>query len=268
MLILFALAAAAAVAASAQNSADEARLLRFPATNGREIAFSYAGDLWTVPVEGGEARRLTSHVGYEMFARYSPDGKTIAFTAEYDGNREVYRMPAEGGEPVRLTYTATNARDDLGDRMGPNNMVITWSPDGKKILYRNRIGDGFPGKLWTVSPEGGMPEEIPLPEGGFSSWSPDGKKLAYNRVMREFRTWKYYRGGMADDVWIWDPKAGKVENVTNNIAQDIFPMWIGDEIFFDAVSSKTGNTYVAHGKLAKQEYQGREFYGFKPDFNK
>ncbi len=232
MLILFALASAAAVTASAQNSADEARLLRFPATNGREIAFSYAGDLWTVPVEGGEARRLTSHVGYEMFARYSPDGKTIAFTAEYDGNREVYRMPAEGGEPVRLTYTATNARDDLGDRMGPNNMVITWSPDGKKILYRNRIGDGFPGKLWTVSPEGGMPEEIPLPEGGFSSWSPDGKKLAYNRVMREFRTWKYYRGGMADDVWIWDPKAGKVENVTNNIAQDIFPMWIGDEIFF------------------------------------
>jgi tricorn protease len=229
-LILLAMAATT-VAAAAQN-APEARLLRFPATNGREIAFSYAGDLWTVPVEGGQARRLTSHVGYEMFARYSPDGKTIAFTAEYDGNREVYRMPAEGGEPVRLTYTSTNARDDLGDRMGPNNMVIAWSPDGKKILYRNRIGDGFPGKLWTVSPEGGMPEEIPLPEGGFSSWSPDGKKLAYNRVMREFRTWKYYRGGMADDVWIWDPKAGKVENVTNNNAQDIFPMWIGDEIFF------------------------------------
>ena len=231
MLILLALAVASAAGASAQNS-QEARLLRFPATNGREIAFSYAGDLWTVPVTGGEARRLTSHVGYEMFARYSPDGKTIAFTGEYDGNREVYSIPAEGGEPLRLTYTATNARDDLGDRMGPNNIVITWSPDGKRILYRNRIGEGFPGKLWTVSPEGGMPEEIPLPEGGFSSWSPDGKKLAYNRVMREFRTWKYYRGGMADDVWIWDPKAKTVENVTNNMAQDIFPMWIGEEIFF------------------------------------
>ncbi len=232
LLTVLALAAAAAAGAAAQNAAQEARLLRFPATNGREIAFSYAGDLWTVPVEGGQARRLTSHIGYEMFARYSPDGKTIAFTAEYDGNREVYRMPAEGGEPVRLTYTSTNSRDDLGDRMGPNNMVLTWSPDGRKILYRNRIGDGFSGKLWTVSPDGGMPEEIPLPEGGFSSWSPDGKKLAYNRVMREFRTWKYYRGGMADDIWIWDPKAGKVENVTSNVAQDIFPMWIGDEIFF------------------------------------
>ena len=185
LLTVLALAAAAAAGAAAQNAAQEARLLRFPATNGREIAFSYAGDLWTVPVEGGQARRLTSHIGYEMFARYSPDGKTIAFTAEYDGNREVYRMPAEGGEPVRLTYTSTNSRDDLGDRMGPNNMVLAWSPDGRKILYRNRIGDGFSGKLWTVSPDGGMPEEIPLPEGGFSSWSPDGKKLAYNRVMRE-----------------------------------------------------------------------------------
>ncbi|MBR1569296.1 MAG: PD40 domain-containing protein [Bacteroidales bacterium] len=230
-LAFFALAAATAVSALAQ-SADEARLLRFPATNGRDIVFSYAGDLWTVPVTGGEARRLTSHIGYEMFARYSPDGNTIAFTGEYDGNREVYRIPAAGGEPVRLTYTSTNSRDDLGDRMGPNNIVITWSPDGKSILYRNRIGDGFPGKLWTVSPDGGMPQEIPLPEGGFSSWSPDGKKLAYNRVMREFRTWKYYRGGMADDIWIWDPKAGKVENITSNVAQDIFPMWIGDEIFF------------------------------------
>ena len=190
-----AIAAALALSANAQDT-GEARLLRFPATNGKEVAFSYAGDLWTVPITGGEAHRLTSHVGYEMFARYSPDGKTIAFTGEYDGNREVYRIPSTGGEPVRLTYTSTNGRDDLGDRMGPNNMVITWSPDGKNIVYRNRIGSGFEGKLWTVSPEGGMSEEIPLPEGGFCSYSPDGKKLAYNRVMREFRTWKYYRGGM------------------------------------------------------------------------
>ena len=86
---------------------DEARLLRFPATNGTDVVFSYAGDLSTAPLSGGEARRLTSHIGYEMFAHYSPDGKTIAFTGEYDGNREVYIIPAGGGEPVRLTYTAT-----------------------------------------------------------------------------------------------------------------------------------------------------------------
>ena len=211
---------------------EEARLLRFPATNGTDVVFTYAGDLWTVPVQGGEARRLTSHIGQEIFARYSPDGKTIAFTAEYDGNREVYRIPAEGGEPVRLTFTATNPRDDLGDRMGPNNMVMAWNPDGKSIVFRNRIEDGFSGLLWTISPDGGMPQRIPLPEGGFCCYSPDGSKLAYNRVMREFRTWKYYRGGMADDIWIYDPAAKKVTNISGNDAQDIFPMWVGNEIFY------------------------------------
>ena len=251
--ILVSLALAASVAAGATARADEARLLRFPATNGSEVAFSYAGDLWTVPIQGGEARRLTSHIGYEMFARYSPDGGSIAFTGEYDGNREVYLIPSKGGEPVRLTYTATNGRDDLGDRMGPNNIVMAWSPDGKRIVYRNRIGDGFPGKLWTVAPEGGMPAQVPLPEGGFCSYSPDGKKLAYNRVMREFRTWKYYRGGMADDVWIYDPEAGKVENVTNNVAQDIFPMWVGEEIFFASDRDLIMNLFVYNTRTKKTE---------------
>ena len=235
------------------NAREEARLLRFPATNGSEIAFTYAGDLWTVPVTGGEAHRLTSHMGYEAFAHYSPDGRSIAFTAEYDGNREVYIIPAEGGEPVRLTYTSTNARDDMGDRMGPNNMVVAWTPDGKQIVYRNRIGSGFDGKLWTVSPEGGMPSEIPLPEGGFCCWSPDGKKLAYNRVMREFRTWKYYRGGMADDIWIWDPAKKKVTNITENDAQDIFPMWIGNEIFFISDRDMTMNLFCYDVKSGKTE---------------
>ena len=239
--------------ASSASAADEARLLRFPATNGSEIAFTYAGDLWTVPANGGEARRLTSHVGYEGFAHYSPDGKSIAFTAEYDGNREVYIIPAQGGEPRRLTWTSTNPRDDMGDRMGPNNMVMGWTPDGKQIIYRNRIGDGFSGKLWTVSPDGGMPTEIPLPEGGFCCWSPDGKKLAYNRVMREFRTWKYYRGGMADDIWIWDPAKKKVSNITENDAQDIFPMWIGNEIFFISDRDMTMNLFCYDVKSGKTQ---------------
>ena len=233
--------------------AQEARLLRFPATNGTDVVFSYAGDLWTVPIKGGEARRLTSHVGYEMFGRYSPDGKTIAFTAEYDGNREVYSIPAQGGEPVRLTYTSTNSRDDLGDCMGPNNMVMTWSPDGKKIVFRNRIGDGFEGLLWTISPDGGMPAQIPLPEGGWCSYSPDGSKLAYNRVMREFRTWKYYRGGMADDIWIYDPQAQTVTNVTNNDAQDIFPMWVGEEIFFASDRDMVMNLFVYNTRTGQTQ---------------
>ena len=183
--------------------ADETRLLRFPATNGTDVVFTYAGDLYKVPLSGGEAQRLTSHIGYEIFPRFSPDGKSIAFTGQYDGNTEVYLIPAEGGEPKRLTYTSTNSRDDLGDRMGPNNVAMTWTRDGKQIVYRNRIGDGFEGKLWSISKDGGMSEALPLPEGGFCCYSPDGKKLAYNRVFREFRNWKYYRGGMAGDIWIF-----------------------------------------------------------------
>ena len=245
------LLAALTLAAAAQS--EEARLLRFPATNSTEVVFSYAGDLWTVPIQGGEARRLTSHVGYEMFARYSPDGKTIAFTGEYDGNREVYRIPATGGEPVRLTYTSTNPRDDLGDRMGPNNIVMAWSPDGKQVVYRNRTEGSFDGKLWTIGPEGGMPRQIPLPEGGWCSYSPDGKKMAYNRVMREFRTWKYYRGGMADDIWVYDAKAGKVTNVSNNNAQDIFPMWVGEEIFYASDRDMIMNIFVYNTRTGATE---------------
>ena len=230
--------------AAQQGQAEEARLLRFPATNGNDIVFSYAGDLYKVSARGGEAKRLTSHAGYEMFPRFSPDGKTIAFTGQYDGNTEVYTIPADGGEPLRVTYTATNQRDDVGDRMGPNNIVTAWTADGAKIVYRNRIGSGFSGKLYTVAKEGGLSEVIPLPEGGFCSFSPDGKRLAYNRVMREFRTWKYYQGGMADDVWIYDAGKKTVENITNNRAQDIFPMWVGDEIYFLSDRDRTMNLFV------------------------
>ncbi|MDR3262296.1 MAG: PDZ domain-containing protein [Tannerella sp.] len=229
-------------------AADEARLLRFPTTNGREIVFTYAGDLYKTPVSGGEAKRLTSHVGYEMFPRFSPDGQTIAFTGQYDGNTEVYTIPSDGGEPLRVTYTATNARDDLGDRMGPNNIVMGWTTDSRRIIYRNRISNGFDGRLFTVDKAGGLSEPIPLPEGGFCSYSPDGKRLAYNRVMREFRTWKYYRGGMADDIWIYDAAGKSVENITRNDAQDIFPMWIGEEIYFLSDRDRTMNLFVYHTK--------------------
>ncbi|GHV38166.1 tricorn protease [Bacteroidia bacterium] len=228
--------------------AQEARLLRFPSTNGSEIVFSYAGDLYKVPFNGGEAKRLTSHIGYEMFPKFSPDGKTIAFTGQYDGNTEVYTVPSAGGEPLRVTYTATNARDDIGDRMGPNNIVMGWTPDGKDIVYRNRIGSGFTGRLYLVNNEGGLSNGLPLPEGGFCSYSPDGKKLAYNRVMREFRTWKYYKGGMADDIWIYDPSAKSVQNITNNDAQDIMPMWIGDDIYFISDRDRTMNIFVYNTK--------------------
>lgn len=225
---------------------QETRLLRFPAIHGDRIVFSYAGDLYTVSAKGGTARKLTNDDGYEMFARFSPDGKLLAFTAQYDGNTEVYLMPSEGGIPKRLTYTATLDRDDVSDRMGPNNIVMGWKGNDR-VLYRSRKDhwNAFKGDLLLVSSEGGLSERLPLPRGGFASYSPDLKKLAYNRVFREFRTWKRYRGGQADDVWIYDFETRKTVNITNNPAQDIFPMWSGDRIYFisDRDENKRFNLY-------------------------
>jgi tricorn protease len=219
---------------------EETGLLRFPAAHDHQVVFTYAGDLFTVAQAGGIARRLTSDAGYEMFARFSPDGKSIAFTAQYDGNTEIYLMPALGGVPERLTTTATLVRDDVSDCMGPNNIVMTWK-DSNTIVYRSRqreAGD-FTGQLFTVPREGGPSRQLPLPRGGFCSFAPDGKRMAYNRVFREFRTWKRYRGGQADDIWIYDFDTMTTFNITNNTAQDIFPMWAGTSIYF--VSDRDGN---------------------------
>ena len=228
----------------AQN--DEARLLRFPAIHGNQVVFTYAGDLYTVSLEGETARKLTSYNdGYEVFAKFSPDGKQIAFTGQYDGNTEVFLIPSKGGVPKRLTYTATLHRDDISDRMGPNNIVMSWE-DNNTIVYRSRKQsfNSFKGQLFKVSTEGGLSEELPLPSGGFCTFSPDGKKMAYNRVFREFRTWKYYKGGMADDVWIYDFETKQTEKITDNIAQDIFPMWHGNKIYFLSDRDRTMNLFV------------------------
>ena len=227
---------------------DEARLLRFPTVHDKQLVFTYAGDLYTVASTGGVARKLTNGDGFEMFARFSPDGKWLAFTGQYDGNTEVYVMPAEGGTPRRLTFTATLGRDDVSDRMGPNNIVIGWQHDNKHIIFRSRMRsfNDFLGQLYTVSLDGGLPEELPLPRGGFCSYSPDDKKLAFNRVFREFRTWKRYRGGMADNVWVYDFESKKTENISNSDSQNIIPMWSGNKIYFlsDRDENKRMNLYV------------------------
>lgn len=214
-------------------SQQEARLLRFPAIYGDKIVFTYAGDLYTVSSTGGVARKLTSDVGMEMFARFSPDGKHIAFTGQYDGNTEVYVIPSEGGIPKRLTYTATLNRDDVSDRMGPNNIVMTWK-DNKTIVYRSRQIEfnDFKGELFYASVDGGIPVQLPVPRGGWPSFSPDGKSMAYNQVFREFRTWKRYRGGMADDISIYNFETKKTIKITDDPGQDNFPMWFGNKIYF------------------------------------
>jgi tricorn protease len=243
----------------------DARLLRFPTIHRDALVFSYAGDLYTVASSGGVARRLTSHEGFEMFPRFSPDGKHIAFTGQYDGNTEIYVIPAEGGVPKRLTYTATLGRDDVSDRMGPNNICMGWTPDGKHVVFRSRMHsfNDFIGRLYKVPLAGGIAEPLPLPRGGFCSFSPDGTRLAYNRVFREFRTWKRYRGGMADDVWVHDFKTKKTINITNHKAQDIIPMWANDRIYFASDRGADGrmNLYRTdpEGKAVKQVTFFKEF---------
>ena len=233
--------------APAQNLPNTTRLLRFPNTNGRQIVFCYAGELYTVAKEGGIARRITSGPGYTSFPRFSPDGTQLAFTSQYDGNTEVYVMPAEGGAPKRLTTSATLGRDDISDRMGPNNLVMTWENTKPLVVFRSRMKsfNDFIGQLFTVGLDAELPQQLPVPRGGFVSFSPDDSKMAFNRVFREFRTWKHYRGGMADDIWIYDFKNGTTENLTNNPAQDICPMWGPDNrIYFTSDRDGRMNLFV------------------------
>jgi len=257
------------LAAGFVGHAEEARLLRFPALHGDQLVFTYAGDLFTVSAKGGVARRLTSDpAGFEMFARFSPDGKTLAFTGQYDGNTEVYVMPAAGGTPKRLTYTATLERDEVSDRMGPNNIVLTWR-DNESVIYRSRRTqwNPFKGELTVATLGGGIPETLPLPRGGWCSFSPDGKKLAYNRVFREFRTWKRYRGGQADELWLYDFESASTTKLTSDPAQDIFPMWRGDRIYFvsERDENRQANLYVLDLK-SKQTRQLTKFTEFAVKF--
>jgi tricorn protease len=244
------------------------RLLRFPATDGRQIVFSYAGQLYTAGLQGGTARRLTDGPGYAIFPRFSADGKQLAFTAQYDGNTEVYVMPAEGGAPKRLTYTATLSRDDLGDRMGPNNIVLAWKNTANEIAFRSRMvsPNDFIGQLYTVGLDAEVPKQLPVPRGGFLSFSPDDSKMAYNRVFREFRTWKRYKGGMADDIWIIDLRTGALENITNNEAQDIIPMWAPNQkIYFLSERDGRMNLY-SYDLASKQTKQHTTFKDFDAKF--
>ncbi|MCK9303012.1 MAG: PDZ domain-containing protein [Bacteroidales bacterium] len=248
--------------------AQETKLLRFPAIYDNTVVFTYAGDLYTADKAGGVARKLTNDpAGFEMFARFSPDGSTIAFTGQYDGNTEVFVMPATGGEPQRLTYTATLSRDDVSDRMGPNNIVMTWTPDGKNVVYRSRKQsfNSFTGQLYTVSVDGGLSEEIPLITGSWCSYSPDGTKMAINRVFREFRTWKHYKGGMADDIRIFDIASGETTNITNNDAQDIFPMWFGNKIFFCSDRDRIMNIFC-YDLQSKEVHKVTDFDNYDVKF--
>jgi len=218
---------------SGQDSIQEGRLMRFPDSYKDKIVFVYGGDLWLASSSGGDAQRITSDPGRELFPKFSPDGKWIAFTGQYDGNFNIYVMPAQGGQPRQLTYFQ-GAAAPLSDRMGIHNEVLTWTPDSKRIVFLSRrdASNGWTKRPFSVDIDGGLPEALPVDQGGLTSYSPDGTKIAYNQIFRNFRTWKRYTGGLAQSISIYDLKNNTVEDVPHTEWTDTFPMWHGGTIFF------------------------------------
>jgi len=231
----------AAVPLSAQSS-NQYPLLRKPTISKTQIAFSYGGVLWIIDRSGGEARRLTSDIGIEIDPIFSPDGSLIAFTGEYDGNEDVYVIPAAGGLPKRLTSHPGS------------DQVVGWTRDGKRILFRSNR-DSYSGfmQLYTVSLSGGLPEVLPLPMAVEGSYSPDSSHLAYVPFTNFRESWqfhrglKHYRGGTASPIWIAKLSDSSVEKVPRKDSNDSSPMWVGDKVYFLSDRDGPVNLYVYNG---------------------
>jgi len=222
LAVIFALTAVSLFPVNAVAQSDPPLLLRFPTVSKTQIVFNYAGDLWIVSRDGGDATRLTSGIGTETVPAFSPDGSMIAFTGEYDGNLDVYVVPVSGGVPRRLTY---HPADEI---------VLGWTPDGKKILFAS-WGNSFmhfENQLYTVPVEGGFPTQLPLPIAWEAALSPDATHLAYVPHIQWQAAWKRYHGGQTTPIWIADLKDSSITKVPHDNSNDHSPMWIGDTVYF------------------------------------
>jgi tricorn protease len=231
----------------------QTKLLRFPDVHGDKVVFTYAGDLWVASTSGGLATRLTAHPGLELFGKFSPDGKWIAFTGQYDGDEQVYVIPVTGGVPKQLTFYP--ARGPLTPRWGYDNQVYGWTPDGKAVVFRSLrehfdLGDS---RLYTVSVDGGMPQALPMPKSGAGDFSPDGSQVVYSPLFRDFRTWKRYSGGWAQQLYIFDLNSHAAEKITDDPRAHRDPMWVGDKIYYSSDQDDTLNLYVYDTKSKKTE---------------
>ena len=223
----FALLALAAPTPAAQEGSD-LFLLREPAVSRTQIAFVYASEIWIVGRDGGDARRLTTG-GHESAPVFSPDGSQIAFTGQYDGNVDVFVVPAVGGEPRRLTYHPAP------------DAAVAWTPDGQQILFvSNRTSSNDPPKFFTIPAAGGFPTEVPLPMADEGVFSPDGAKLAYVPNFQWQEAWKHYRGGQTKHIWIANLSDSSIEQKIpqENNSNDFNPMWIGNKVYF--LSDRSG----------------------------
>ncbi len=203
-------------------AAEEGRFMRHPDVHGSTLVFTYEGDLWTAPLTGGNATRLTTHPGTEFAARFSPDGSQIAFTGNYDGAAAVYRMPAGGGTPVRLTY------------MPGVGSTLCWTPDGKRIVFTSMFENVImrDPNLYFVDTEGNAPVRFPLDRGVRCSFSKDGSSMVYVRKGSEDYYWKRYKGGRYPDIWMYNFITNTFKQVTDYVGKNAYPMWIGDRMYF------------------------------------
>lgn len=208
-------------------------LLRLPDVSGNTVVFVAGEDIWKAPLSGGTAVRLTFNDGQEAFPKFSPDGKLIAFTGEYDGNADVYVMDANGGNITRVTYHPGYDR------------VVGWNPVNNKILFSSgRNSTTRYTKLFMISPDGTGLDEMIMYDASQGSFSPDGTKIAYNKVYRENRTWKRYKGGLAQEVYIYDLTNNQEQNITQFRGTDRIPMWIGNKIYFSSDRDGVLNIYA------------------------
>src|SRR6185503_14043395 len=261
MLARAALRSALAIGLSAalsSSAAAQTKLLRFPDIHGDKVAFTYGGDLWLAPVSGGTATRLTAHPGLELFAKFSPDGKTIAFTGQYDGDEQVYVVPVTGGVPKQRTFYP--ARGPLTERWGYDNQVYGWTPDGKRVLFRS-LRDGWTlveNHLYTVSAEGGSAVPLPMPTAGAGAFSPDGKQMVYSPLFRDFRSEKRYGGGQANRLWIFDLAGKTAKPISEGPRAERDPMWLEKTIYYNTDKTGTFNlwTYDIASGQRRQVTQG------------
>ncbi len=202
-------------------TAPHGGMLRYPTVSATEVAFVYAGKLWRAPRSGGVATPVAAPAGPLRNPRFSTDGKTLAFTANYDGNDDLYTIPTEGGEPNRVTH-----------HPGVDKLC-GWAPNGS-LLYTNRQMATYPSssKVLTVSAKGGNPSALPVPYGEDAALSPDGKTLAYTPSSTNDRTWKRYRGGWAQDLWLFDLTTKAAKKITDWEGTDTLPMWADDKTIY------------------------------------
>ena len=223
---------------------SQTKLLRFPDIRGDRVVFTYAGDLWTAPSSGGSAVRLTSHPGVELFGKFSPDGKWIAFTGQYDGDEQIYVVPVSGGEPRQLTFYP--ARGPLAPRWGWDNQVYGWSKDSKRIFFRSlRDSWSLPiARLYSVSVDGGPSTAFPMPTAGSGDLSPNNDEIVYSPQSRDFRSEKRYSGGQVNQLYIFNLSSNAARRITEGPRPTRDAMWIGNTIFFNSDRDGHFNLYA------------------------